>query len=173
MSRIGPFEILLDGWQDITEDSGPPPPYTLVSDDGGVLQLSPAIFRGGKWPDPSAIDLHELCLDLGRRKRFPEALSPRKYETAGVRWAGVSYQLEDRFMRVWYASDGKSFVLATLVPELGATERELGWKPKDFELNCETGEVRFKSSVGFSHVELSELLVRNAILCAVDGVSRF
>ncbi len=52
MSRIGPFEMLLDGWQDITDESGPPPPYTLVSDDGGVLQLSPAIFRGGKWPNP-------------------------------------------------------------------------------------------------------------------------
>lgn len=43
----------------------------------------------------------------------------------------------------------------------------------NFELSYETGEVRFKSSVDFSHVGLSELLARNAILCAVDVVEAY
>jgi hypothetical protein len=43
----------------------------------------------------------------------------------------------------------------------------------NFELNYDTGEVRFKSGLDFSHVELSELLVRNAILCAIDVVEAY
>jgi Putative bacterial sensory transduction regulator len=43
----------------------------------------------------------------------------------------------------------------------------------NFELNLDDGCVRFKSSVDFTEAELSETLIRNAILCAMDAIERY
>jgi hypothetical protein len=43
----------------------------------------------------------------------------------------------------------------------------------NFELNLDTGRVRFKSSIDFTESELSETLIRNAILSAMDAVERY
>lgn len=42
-----------------------------------------------------------------------------------------------------------------------------------FELNYDDGFLRFKSSVDFSNAELSEALIRNAILAAMNAVEAY
>jgi hypothetical protein len=53
------------------------------------------------------------------------------------------------------------------------TRANFGMTVGNFELDYDSGLIRFKSSVDFTHVELSELLVRNAILCAADVVDLY
>ena len=43
----------------------------------------------------------------------------------------------------------------------------------NFELHYDAGALRFKSSVDFTAVELSELLIRNAIVSAMDAVEHY
>jgi hypothetical protein len=43
----------------------------------------------------------------------------------------------------------------------------------DFEMNYQQGRVRFKSSLDFSNTELSEAMVRNTILAAMNAVEAF
>jgi hypothetical protein len=43
----------------------------------------------------------------------------------------------------------------------------------NFEMDYSDGHVRFKSSVNFRGVELSETLIRNTILSAMNAVERY
>jgi hypothetical protein len=43
----------------------------------------------------------------------------------------------------------------------------------NFEMDYHDGHVRFKSSVNFAHTELSEILIRNAILSAMNAVETY
>jgi len=43
----------------------------------------------------------------------------------------------------------------------------------NFEIDFEDGLVRFRSSVSFEEMELSDILIRNAILSAMNAVERF
>ncbi len=53
------------------------------------------------------------------------------------------------------------------------TRANYGMNAGNFELNFDTGTIRFKSSIDFQGVSLSQLLVRNAILSAIDSVSMY
>ena len=147
MSRVGPIDIdLAPGWEDVTEElEQPPPPYTLT-DTGpgtGVFQLSPALYSGGRLPNATLDDLKRLCVDFGKRKNLGPATSSASYEDPLRLWYGVTYTTRRGFMRVWYGSDRKSFVLATFIPtDGGPTERECASAIKD----CE----RMSSSIVFA-----------------------
>ena len=43
----------------------------------------------------------------------------------------------------------------------------------NFELDYDDGQVRFKSCVDFSSTELSETMIRNAILPAMNAIEAF
>jgi hypothetical protein len=43
----------------------------------------------------------------------------------------------------------------------------------NFEIDYEDGHLRFKSSVNFRNAELSEMLIRNTILSAMNAVERY
>jgi hypothetical protein len=120
MSRVGPVEIdLPPGWEDITEALGSsPPPFSLSRPEAslGVFQLSPAIFARGKLPDATLEDLRRLCVDFGQRKNLKPGESLSSHEGSARLWYGMNYRIHKQRVRVWYASDGRSFVLATFVP---------------------------------------------------------
>jgi hypothetical protein len=48
-----------------------------------------------------------------------------------------------------------------------------GMNVGNFELDFETGVIRFKSSIDFQGEYLSQLLVRNVILSAIDSISMY
>ena len=129
MSRVGPLDIDLEPeWEDVTEELGSaPPPYTLTrpGSGAGVFQFSPALYAGGALPNATLDHLQRLCADFGERKKLGTATSPASYEDPLRLWYGMTFAVRQSFIRVWYASDRKSFVLATFIPTgNGATEGE-------------------------------------------------
>jgi hypothetical protein len=130
MTKVGPVEMdLAPGWEDVTFDlNQPPPPFTVSrakGDGAGVFQLSPAVFRRGALPNTTLEHLAGFCADFGKRKNLPPGVSPLSYEDPSRLWYGMTYTISQRLTRVWYASDRKSFVLATFVPiKRGATESD-------------------------------------------------
>jgi len=53
------------------------------------------------------------------------------------------------------------------------TRANWGLSIGNFEMDYEDGDMRFKSSVSFQDVELSETLIRNAILSAMNAVEAY
>ena len=43
----------------------------------------------------------------------------------------------------------------------------------NFEMDFSDGHIRFKSSINFAHTQLSEILIRNAILSAMNAVDAY
>jgi hypothetical protein len=114
------------GWTDITDDiEGDDKPFTLAKPDGvGALQFSPALYRGGAVPSPSANDLLEMVREFGHGRRLGEPLDEALQEGRPAS-AGASYHSDSDFVRVWYVSDGSNIALVTYVCERGHEEAEL------------------------------------------------
>ena len=53
------------------------------------------------------------------------------------------------------------------------TRANWGLLSGNFEMDYDDGHVRFKSSVDFNHTELSETLIRNAILSGMKAVEKY
>lgn len=133
LTTVGPVQLeLVPGWEDVSGDlDQSAPPFTLSCSEGegeggtGVLQLSPAVFSRGTAPNATLEHLRRLCVDFGKRKGLEPGASPSSYEDPVRLWYGMSYRIKGRFVRVWYASDRMSFVLATYLPLGGeATDSE-------------------------------------------------
>ena len=112
------------GWNEVTdlEDGAP---FTLAKPDGvGALQFSPAVYKGGRVPSPSVDDLLEMVTEFGVQHDLGDAFG---YGTddATIRLAGANYHDGEDFIRVWYVSDGKSFVLVTYVCQWGLERKEI------------------------------------------------
>jgi hypothetical protein len=126
MSRLGPVEIELPaGWEDITDALGSsPPPFSLSrgAESPGVFQLSAAIFARRRLPGTTLEGVRGLCVDFGRRKNLEPGESHSSHDDPARTWFGMNYKIRGRRMRVWYASDGLSFVLATFVPTRQSAE---------------------------------------------------
>jgi hypothetical protein len=114
------------GWADISDDiEGDDKPFTLAKPDGvGAFQFSPALYRGGALPSPSADGLLEMVRESGRARRLGEPLDEALLE-GRLASAGASYHSGGDFVRVWYVSDGSNIALVTYVCECGHEQAEL------------------------------------------------
>ena len=115
--RFSGFSIAIDSeWRDITDclDS-PDAPATLAKVDGvGALQFSLAAYRGGNIPSANAEDLLSMVYEFAATRGLRDS---RDETVNGGRpvYAGASFRASGDFVRVWYVSDGKSFLLVTYV----------------------------------------------------------
>lgn len=53
------------------------------------------------------------------------------------------------------------------------TRANFGMKVGNFEMNLDAGEVRYKSSLDFQQAELSEVLVHNTVMAALDSAEPY
>ena len=119
------------GWADITDTvEADYPPYTLAHRDGvGALQFSVALYESGPVPDPTPADLLSMVKEFGRKRRLGKPAEVVA-EPGPPRLAAGSFACGKDFLRVWQASDGRSFAFVTYTcaaeqagPELAACER--------------------------------------------------
>jgi hypothetical protein len=112
----------LQGWNDTSEEGGP---FTVTKPDGvGALQFSPALYKSGPIPSPSASDLADMVQEFGTKHGLGDAFD--ETNTKGtLSIAAASYHNAEDFIRVWYASDGKNFALVTYVCRWGSEAEEL------------------------------------------------
>jgi hypothetical protein len=125
--KLGNLDILApDNWVDVTnaikEDH---PPFTLAREDGvGVIQFSAAEYQKGKTPNVSSDDLKNLLQGFAQTHELSQA---RDFfcQCAPFLTSAASFNFENRFLRVWYCSDGKSIVLVTYNCQDGQQKNEL------------------------------------------------
>jgi len=106
-----------DLWTDITDALDARAPLTLARSgvDSGVLQFSPALYRKGTIPNPSAADLLSMVQEFGSQQGFDSA-SDQLVETKALRVAAATFHDgPERHIRVWYVSDGANVLLVTYV----------------------------------------------------------
>jgi len=108
-----------DGWEDITatlDDADAP--LTLADPISGVgaLQLSPAIYKGGRSPRVGPQDLRALLYEFASRQGLGDPFDRSTYSDE-TPIEGASFRSDEDLIRVWYASDGKNVMLATYVCE--------------------------------------------------------
>ena len=113
------FISVADGWEDITatlDDADAP--WTVADPVSGVgaLQLSPAIYKGGRLPRVGPQDLSALLDDFASRRGLDDPFDRSTYSNE-VAIEGVSFHSGEDLIRVWYASDGKNIMLVTYVCE--------------------------------------------------------
>jgi hypothetical protein len=127
MLDFGAFSIsVADGWEDITgtlDDADAPLTVAEPTSGAGALQLSPAIYKGGRLPRVGPQDLRSLLDNFASRQGLGDPFDRSTYSD-GVIVEGASYHSGEDLIRVWYASDGKSVMLVTYVCEWGQRERE-------------------------------------------------
>lgn len=125
--QIGKLEVTTPAdWFDTTHEiKEHNPPFTLARPDGvGVLQFSAAAFKAGMVPQISSESLHHLLAnfaqsrELGRGHDFAFNRKPNLLVAA-------SFDIEERYLRVWYCSDGQSIVLVTYNCQRGQQQIEL------------------------------------------------
>src|SRR5262245_2730344 len=105
---------LRPGWEAITDTlEDEPRPWTLARPDGGgALQFSTARYKGGPVPNPSLSDLLEMVRDFGGERGL-DAPTDLRTEEGAIRSAAGSYHWQGSFLRIWYLSDGASFIFVT------------------------------------------------------------
>src|SRR5436190_2710638 len=98
------------GWVDVTDDlpNGTPPTLGRGEKGWGALQISSARYNGGDKPRIDRHALQSLLRDFEARHRFPSGPLIHEYQNANAATFGVyaDYPQADKFMRVWYVSDG-------------------------------------------------------------------
>ncbi|AGA24781.1 hypothetical protein [Singulisphaera acidiphila] len=126
--RCEGFSIAVaEGWDDITETlDDADAPLTIADPTSGVgaLQFSPAIYKGGRLPQVGPQDLSELLEEFASKQDW-DAPFDRSTYPGEVAIEGVSFQVGDDFIRMWYASDGKNVMLATYVCDWNCRDQEL------------------------------------------------
>ena len=118
--------VLPEDWEDITEDLGDPEaPLTLAAGESGVgiLQISDDIDHEGELSHITTAELGRLLEEFAEYQRY-EPKSDRQIYPGDISLVGQSFQSEGDFVRVWYASDGKTTLLVTYICE---------WPQKDVE----------------------------------------
>lgn len=104
-------------WCDTTKELRTPnPPYTLTkcADGVGALQFSPAFYKSGKIPNVTLASLSQLLSDFAVQKKLGIPFEKVQLKN-GLLVSAASYHQGADFIRVWYVSDGLSFVLATYI----------------------------------------------------------
>ncbi len=112
-------------WKDITESVElSSVPFTLAKEDGtGALQFSLATYRGGLIPNSTINDLDGMRSKFAQSKNFGAAFDEIR-STGDLSISGGSYKAMGDYVRVWYCSEGKSFVLVTYIAVWGTEGNE-------------------------------------------------
>lgn len=126
---LGPARLSVpNDWADITEElEGDNKPYTIADPQDGVgaLQLSLGLFAEGATPNPSESDLRAMVLQFSEENNLGAARDDSTFSKGELVGVGMSFHSGDDFIRAWYVSDGKNFVLFTYTCTWGEQEREL------------------------------------------------
>ena len=113
------------GWSDVTasldlQDA----PYTVAHQDGvGALQFSIALFTGGKVPNPTSGSLKEMLEEFGRARNYGNPTNVA-VENGPLVLAAGTFHPDDKFLRVWYVTDGRNigFITYTCLTDLVSQE---------------------------------------------------
>ena len=116
------FVVSVTGeWTDVTGSlDADEPPFTVAAPENGVgaLQFSPAIYKCGSLPDVTIGDLNSMLQEYSAKRNFTDCLDHATL-TGAVHDVAASVHADDRFVRVWYLSDGRSVLLVTYVCDWG------------------------------------------------------
>jgi hypothetical protein len=115
-----------DGWCDITDEvEAADPPWTLAKPEGvGAFQFSVGIYKSGRIPDPSSQLLLSMLRDFAKSNALGEP-ADIVTEDGALRVAAASFHHGGDFIRVWYASDGRSFAKVTYTCQWDKQHAEL------------------------------------------------
>jgi hypothetical protein len=106
------------GWANMTEELGDGV-WTLARPgmDGGALQFTIALYRGGKVPGVSARELREMVRELGLKQDLGRPFDETTQETGPIVWAAASYhdEADGAFWRAFYGSDGVNIAVVTFI----------------------------------------------------------
>lgn len=133
---FGPFSaIVAEGWDDLTSTlEQPNAPLTIGDAESGVgaMQFSPAMYKSGPLPSVTTEALFWLLDDFALTRGLTMAFERENYPGSNY-LVGQSFRDGGDFIRVWYASNGKSFLLITYVCD---------WSRKDVEASQREMTVR-------------------------------
>lgn len=125
--NVGNLSIITPvDWLDVTgEIECEKPPFTLARIKGvGVLQFTIADYQSGEVPNITVGDLGNLMADFARSRELGRGHDLVSRQNPLLIRA-ESFDLGDRFLRVWYCSDGQNIALVTYNCETGAQQTEL------------------------------------------------
>lgn len=90
-------------------------PFTLadVENGVGVLQVTLLGYKGGEYPAISAKELEQFLVSVSLAHQLGVPLSKHNYDLNDLIEATATYKKEDRFVQVWYVSDGKNLAFVT------------------------------------------------------------
>jgi hypothetical protein len=104
---------LADGWFDVTDDLPDGSPYTLGRETGpGAFQFSSALYRSGIIPDAKEETLRSLLLSFGVTHGLGQPIDVRCDSHNGIITLVGNFD-HAGLLRVWYVTDGSSFILAS------------------------------------------------------------
>lgn len=126
MNRSFTIDLAKD-WCDLEPDPvGEAQPRTLSRPLGvGALQLSTAIYRGGKRPNAERFVLLSLLLDFASSRGLGEPADIVTSENKLSLTAAASFRWQKDFVRLWYISDGSNFAMVTYTCAWGQQDGEL------------------------------------------------
>lgn len=127
MYTIGKLRIITPvDWLDVTgEIECENPPLTLARINGfGVLQFTIADYKSGNIPNITLGDLSNLMADFVQSRELGQGHDLVSQEKRLIILA-ESFDLGDRFLRVWYCSSGQNIALVTYNCETGSQQTEL------------------------------------------------
>ena len=117
---------ILDTWGNIADKERPP--YSLVrqKDGIGVFQLAPALHGGG--PVPEAVEstrLLKMAEDFGARRNLGPSSDQEIFDDEHLALGALTFHPQDKYIRVWFVSDGLNFVFITYGCAWGQQAAEL------------------------------------------------
>jgi hypothetical protein len=125
--KIGSLRITTpNDWLDVTQKvEERNPPFTLARPDGvGAIQFSIAEYHSGRVPKITLDGLRQFLTDFAQSRELGPGYGFASQENI-LSLAAASFDFEDRFLRVWYCSDGQNVVLVTYNCERGQQQAEL------------------------------------------------
>jgi hypothetical protein len=113
--KIGNLHILTPAdWLDVTNKlKEPDPPLTLARPNGlGAIQVSVAEYEDGKAAKINLSDLGNLLEDFAQTSELGSGYDLTAEENP-LLISAASFDFKDRFLRVWYCSNGQSVIFVT------------------------------------------------------------
>jgi hypothetical protein len=89
-------------------------PFTLSKSETGIgaLQFSPAIYKSGKCPHFSTVQLSNLLREFAAKKHLGDAFDFVSADEP-IKLAAATFSWDEYNVRVWYCSDSFNLVLIT------------------------------------------------------------
>jgi hypothetical protein len=117
---------VLDTWGNIADKDRPPYSVVRQKDGIGVLQLAPALHGGGVAPsDVDSANLLKMAEDFGKRRGLGPSSDQAIHDDEYLAIGALSFFPQDKFIRVWFVSDGLNFLFITYGCLAGQQQTEL------------------------------------------------